>query len=312
MLKDFTYNHQVKKVLITGGSGYIGKNVLEKLVNMNYEIHVVSRYKSQKIYESSTYWHQVDLIESDDIQDLMSDIKPEFLIHLAWKVGSGLKHDLDENKIWLEKSKELIKCFYLNGGKKVLISGTCAEYDWNFKFMREDETPLNPTNEYGKIKLDLYRFVHSYCTKNNLNWVWPRIFFSFGPHQKEGSLVPSIIKNLMAGEIVNTTEATQKFDYLYVEDIALAILFLLDNEYMGAINICSGQTIELKKIILSLADHFESRNMIRFGSIPYPEDALKEILGDNSILRGLGWKPSYRIEDGLEKTINYFKKRFNE
>lgn len=296
------------RILVTGASGYIGTHVMNLLINKNYEIHAISRFEKKNNIKKNFFWYQIDLLESNEIEKIIEKAKPKYLIHLAWKIGSGLKHESTENDNWLFVSKLLINIFYKHGGKRILVSGTCAEYDWNYNFLTEGVTPLNPSNSYGKIKNELYNYLQSYCSSNNYSFVWPRIFFSFGPNQNINSLVPLIIKNLINNEIVNTTNAEQKFDYLYIEDVALAIVLLLESEYDGAVNISSGKATKLKQIISYIAEYFDKKELIQFGAVQYPKDGPMRLTGDNEILKSVTkWLQKYSIEEGLERTIKYFQ-----
>jgi len=299
-------------VLITGASGYIGNHVLNLLIEKKYEIHAISRIKKKDNIENHLFWHQIDLLKSNQIGKLINTVKPKYLIHLAWKVGSGLNHESLENDYWLSTSKELITSFYKYGGQRVLVSGTCAEYDWSYNYLTENETPLKPLNSYGEIKKKLYNYLSDYCTSKNYSFIWVRIFFSFGPDQNKNSLVPFVIKKLINNQVVNTTEAQQKFDYLYVEDVASALVLSLESGHIGAVNIASGKATKLKRIILQLANYLNKNELIKFGAVPYAKKTPMHLIGNNEILiNKIGWKPKFTIEEGLLKTIKYYKKEFS-
>jgi len=302
----------LKKILVTGANGYIGSHVIKLLIEKDYEIHAISRFIKEDNIQNNIYWHKIDILKTNDIEDLMYRVKPTFLIHLAWKIGSGLKHESNENHDWLEESKTLVSSFYKSGGKRILVSGTCAEYDWKHENLTENITPLNPLTNYGKVKNKFFNFLDSYCSVNNYSFIWPRIFFSFGPNQNENSLVPFVIKKLMNNKVVNTTEAQQKYDYLYIEDIALAIVLLLESNYDGAVNISSGKTTKLKKIINTIAEHFYKKDLIQFGAVPYAKNTSMNLVGNNNILKiETGWTPRFTIKEGLSKTIEHYKKEFS-
>jgi len=301
------------RILITGASGFIGTHVLNLLVHENFKIHAISRNVRKDHSKNGVEWYKADLLKEVDIEGIFEKIRPKYLIHLAWKTGSGLKHESDENILWLKKSKELISVFYKYGGSRVLVSGTCAEYDWNYENLIEDKTPLVPLSGYGKAKLELFNFIESFSSTNDLSYVWARIFFCFGPHQNTNSLVPYVIDKLLKNEVVKTTEGDQVFDYLYIEDIAFALVSLLKSDYRGAVNISSGNGIKLKQLISKIAEYITAQDLIRFGAIPYTLGKPMKIIGNNTILRkNSKWTPKYTLDEGLRKTINYQKLKMHE
>lgn len=301
------------RILITGATGYIGTHVMNLLVHKNYKIHAISRSDREDQFENEVKWYKVDLLMEDDIESIFEKIRPKYLIHLAWKIGSGLNHESDENNLWLRKSKELISNFYKYGGSRVLVSGTCAEYDWNYENLIENETPLTPLSGYGKAKLELFNFIESFSSTNDLSYAWARIFFSFGPHQNGNSLVPTVIDKLLKNEVVNTTKGDQVFDYLYIEDVAFALVSLLKSDYRGAVNISSGNGIKLKQLISKIAKYITNQDLIRFGVIPYAKGTPMKLIGNNMILKNeIKWSPKFMIDEGLKKTINHYKKEIHE
>lgn len=297
-----------KTLLITGGSGYLGSNLIEILDQATYEIHAVARSAKNVKEIPGVCWHFYDLLKSNNYQIILEKVKPDLLIHLAWKIGHGLNHDsVEQHKLWLEKSKSLITSFYNLGGEKAIISGTCAEYNWEYNFLTENSTPLTPSSDYGQTKVALYKFVKKFCNQNGFLWSWPRIFFSFGPDQNSDSLVPSAISSLREGKIFNASDGIQKFDYLYVKDVVMAIRLLIERDYIGEINICSGEGTSIKDLLNLIGKSMGHTDLIKFGKRSRPKNAPSLIVGNNSKLLKLGWKPEYSLEQGILLTIKKYE-----
>jgi nucleoside-diphosphate-sugar epimerase len=157
------------KVLVTGASGFIGSQCCHQLSALGYEVHAVS---SKFQTDSAMQWHKVDLLDSQQIKELINKVKPTHLLHLAWYAEPGKYWTSIKNYHWVKASLTLFEEFYKSGGKRVVVSGSCAEYDWRFSNYYEDSTPLNPNNLYGVCKHSLQSMLSSYASLTGLSFAW--------------------------------------------------------------------------------------------------------------------------------------------
>ena len=164
----------MKKTLVTGASGFIGKHTLPLLLKAGHEVHAVSLKKK---IEQGVHWHQVDLKDPSQIQNLIAKTQPTHLLHFAWCAEPGKFWADPENIHWVQASLDLIKHFHKQGGKRVVISGSCAEYDWNKSSYSESESPGTPATLYGKCKQELQIKTEYFCHKVNLSFCWVRIIW---------------------------------------------------------------------------------------------------------------------------------------
>ena len=297
-----------KKVLVTGASGFVGRHCLEVLEARDYEIHAISRQNIKNSNTNRINWYNVDLFDEAGIEDIFKAIKPNYFIHLAWKMETGLNLNSEGNKEWFYLSKMLIRLFHQYGGERVFISGSGFEYDLDYKVLNENSTPLRPNNEYGKNKNKLNSFIKSYCENNDLSYVWGRIFFAFGPGQKDQSLIPYVISSLKSNSEINLTDGNQEYDYIYIKDVALAIVLLLESSYIGDINISSGKVIKLKDLIVKIARIFNKENLLNFGSLSRPKGSPNFVLGENELLKKVtSWTEKHGIDKGIKEFISYYK-----
>ncbi|HBS11720.1 MAG TPA: hypothetical protein DEO36_04135 [Flavobacteriaceae bacterium] len=298
----------MKRILVTGASGFIGKHCINVLVKSDYEIHALTRNLNEQNAEN-LFWYTVDLFETAKVEELFQKIKPTHFLHLAWKVESGLSFGSNENEKWYHLSKKLVHYFYDNGGERLVVSGSCFEYDLSSgEAILENENSLKSNNEYGKNKNKLYQYLKSLQKEKEISFAWGRIFFTFGPGQKSASLVPYVISSLKNDTLVETTDGNQEYDYLYVEDVALALVSLVESTYVGAVNISSGKTMKLKELILKFAKVFEKEHLIKFGVRERPENSPSHVLGNIEILTSkTNWKKQFDIDKAVEKTINFYK-----
>ncbi|HYO92354.1 MAG TPA: GDP-mannose 4,6-dehydratase, partial [Pyrinomonadaceae bacterium] len=112
------------------------------------------------------------------------------------------------------------------------------------------------------------------------------------------------------GQPVACTEGTQKRDYLYVRDVAAAFVSLLASDVTGAVNISSGQPVEVREIIYRIADQLDERELVRLGALPMPQNEPPLLVGDTARLKTeVEWTPAYSLADGLAETIQWWQSR---
>ena len=122
----------MNRVLLTGATGLIGRQALDLLANRGYEVHAVTS-KSEiptEVESKAAVWHRVDLLDEVAVATLARKVGADGLVHLAWAVGSGGYND-EVHRAWLDAGRALISSFYESGGKRIVVAGTCFEYDWN-------------------------------------------------------------------------------------------------------------------------------------------------------------------------------------
>ena len=175
----------------------------------------------------------------------MADVEPEVLLHLAWYVEPGRFWTAPENVRWVEASLALLRAFAGAGGRRAVVAGTSAEYDWHAVGARcnEQRTPLRPATLYGAAKHALHTVAAPYAEQAGFELAWGRIFFVYGPGEPEGRLVPSVGRALLAGRRVPTTRGDQVRDFMHVEDVAAAFAALADADATGAVNVASGDPV---------------------------------------------------------------------
>lgn len=300
----------MKKVLLTGATGFIGRHCLPLLIVKGYEVHAVSSKKSEE-EKDNIFWHQVDLLNFAEISDLISKIKPTHCLHLAWSTEPKKYLNSIENLSWLQASLSLLQEFSKNDGQRFVMAGTCFEYDLRYGYCCEKLTPFAPGTLYGVCKHPLQQILNSFAKQTGLSSAYGLIFFLYGPHEKSERLVPSVIRSLLKREPARCSHGNQIRDFLYVEDVADAFIELLESNITGAINIASGCPISLRDIIYKIADKLDRRDLIQLGALPVREHEPHLILADVSRLKNeLGWLPRYDLENGLDKTISWWKTSF--
>ncbi len=299
----------MKRVLVTGATGFIGRQCLPLLMGRGYEVHAVS---SRPVPQNGAMiqWHRVDLLEQRQISVLMAEVRPSHLLHLAWYTAPGRYWTSPENLRWVQSSLGVLQDFARNGGRRIVVAGTCAEYDWRYGYCSEGVTPLAPTTLYGTCKNSLHLMLSEFSQQTGLSAAWGRIFFLFGPHEHPDRLVALVVSSLLRGETAPCTPGTQIRDLLYVEDVASAFVALLDSSVSGPVNIASGTPVALRDLILKIGDLQGRPDLIQLGAVPIRTDDPPLLVADVRRLRDeVGWQPKHSMNDALAQTIRWWEER---
>lgn len=303
----YGYFSSMKRVLITGANGFLGRHTLSRFSALSYEIHAVDINISSSV-NPNVVWHQKDLLDSCDVTKLLAEIRPTHLLHLAWYAEPGKFWSSTENFRWLTASIGLLQAFCAAGGQRVVMSGTCAEYDWNYGFCSELTTPCNPATPYGVCKNALRQVLQSYSALNGLSNAWGRIFFMYGQNEQPSRLVSSVVTSLLRGERARCTHGDQIRDFMHVEDVAAAFVALLDSPLEGTVNIASGRPVTLREIVFTIANSLKARDLVQLGAIPAPENEPPLLVADiRRLTNELGWQPYYNLDTGIKQTVDWWK-----
>ena len=295
------------KVLLTGASGFIGSHCIEPLLALGYEVHCVS---SKEVSDNrvNVVWHKANLLDSVDINNLVTKVSPSHLMHMAWYVEPGKVTNSLNNILWVEKSIELLRTFKNTGGQRSVFCGTCYEYDVQQGYCTETVTPTNPSSFYGVSKNALRQLYEKYTELAEMSGAWGRVFLLYGPNENPNRLVSSVIISLLKNQHAKCSHGEQIRDYMHVQDAADALVTLLESEHTGPYNICSGQGNSLRDIVVQIGESIGKPELIKLGAIPARADDVPLIVGDTQkFYNATGWLAKFDLEDGLEHTINWWK-----
>ena len=293
----------MKRILITGAAGFIGRYTLPLLTD--YDIHAVSRQPQQA--SDTIHWHPIDLLDNEQVSHLMQDVQPTHLLHFAWDVDpANYRHSL-LNYQWVSATLHLLQQFHLVGGQRAVLAGTCFEYNLEAGFCSEDKTPLVTDMPYTACKSSLFHLATSYAQQVGLSLAWGRIFYLYGAEEKPQRFIPYIIQTLLNGQVAKTSHGEQYRDFLYVHDVASAFVALLNSDVTGAVNIASGEPVRLKDIIHQIADRLDARHLVQLGARPANHEPPMIVADVQRLKQEVGWKPHYSLADGLAKTVQWWQ-----
>jgi nucleoside-diphosphate-sugar epimerase len=300
----------MSSVLVTGGSGFIGRPTLAALVERGEEVHALTRSPDPPPI-SGVRWHHAELGEDGAAERLIEDLRPERLVHLAWYVEHGKFWEAPENVQWVEHSLRLLRAFTASGGRRAVILGSCAEYAWADDGAALDElgSTIAPATLYGVAKDALRRLVAAYAERQDVEVAWGRLFFLYGPREDPRRLVASVARALLAGEPALTGSATQLRDFLHVDDVGLAVAELLASNVVGPVNIASGEAVELGAVLDLIVGACGGGELLRRGALPDRPGEPRVLLADVGRLRDeVGFRPRIGLEPGIAETVEWWRK----
>jgi nucleoside-diphosphate-sugar epimerase len=298
----------MKRVLVTGATGFVGRHSLPRLLESGYEVHAVGGQRSPEAPSRDIVWHRANLLEPGEIASLVGKVQPTHLLHFAWYAVPGKYWTAPENLAWVRATINLMQVFSDHGGQRAVMAGSCAEYDWKFDYCSELFTPCRPVTLYGACKHGTQVLLDAWSRQAGLSSAWGRIFFLYGPGEYPSRLVPSVINSLLHDEPARCTHGNQVRDFMHVEDVADAFVTLLNSDAQGAVNIASGTAVPLKQVIHSIADHMNKRDLIQLGAVPAPAGEPEALIADIGRLRDeVGFRPRYSLQDGIAQTIEHMK-----
>ncbi len=295
------------KVFVTGGTGFIGPYVVRELSKRGHKLFILSSHpKSQTLDFPKT----VEFVEGDlaDIESWKPNVKsfqPEATIHMAWEgiPDYSVKTSIKNLKYGLNLFEELAEL----GCKKIICTGSCWEYGQQSGKLREDMM-LKPYDAFTAAKNALHWMGREIAKENNMQFIWTRLFYVYGPGQKETCLIPYLINCIKQGKKPEIKTSFAKNDFVCVEDAADAVTMILEKCKQSTIyNIGSGYSTNVQDIIKIVCDNYDFQYE-SMSAHPTSEPSVDFWADISKIKMEVGWKPKLTIPDGLQKTIQEYKK----
>lgn len=293
----------MKRILLTGATGFIGRQCLAAVMRRGHAVHATSS-RAPTADAAGVTWHPVDLFDVAGAKALFHDVAPTHWLHLAWHVPPGEFWTSPENTRWVETSKRLLDEFIEAGGQRAVMAGTCAEYEWSGAMCDERVTPLRPATFYGSCKLELAEWIEQRAAAAGIQSAWGRVFYVYGPHEHRLRFVPAMIRSALTGSPIECRTPAAVRDLMYVEDLGDAFAALLDSDVCGAVNLSTGRGIALGEVVQRIeqtAGQMISRE-------DHAGDVSDVVIGNNArLVNEVGWQPAFDLDAGLRRTLEWWQ-----
>lgn len=258
-----------RTILLTGATGFVGRQVLRALDELGAHTRVIVRRGKESILPKTPIIEAV--ISTDDLFAESSNwwsracVGIDTVIHVAWYAESGEYLHSEKNLDCLIGTLQLARGAAQSGVRRVVGVGTCFEYDLTIGDLSVD-TPLRPLTPYGGAKAAAFLALSRWLPAQSVEFGWCRLFYLYGEGEDARRLVPTLHSKLSAGEIVELTRGDLVRDYLDVRVAAEQIVFAAMGDRTGAINICSGVPITVRALAEQVADEYGRRDLLKFGA----------------------------------------------
>lgn len=297
----------MRKIVLTGASGFIGSAVLKQLVKDGNQAVVLARKESkQDRIEMLSGYHTIyyEDFGRQELIDVLAAHKPDAFIHLAWKgVGGKDRNEAFQITDNLPLTVHAVELASAVGCRHWIGIGSQAEYG-NPNCKVAETAPTNPTTLYGKAKLASCWASLGLAESLGMKGSWIRVFSTYGMSDEPTWFIPYIISEIRQGKTPKLTKCEQLWDYLYIDDAARAILSVLYEGLTGIYNIGSGQAIPLKSVVELIKEALKSPVNVDYSAVPYKDDQVMHLEADISKIKQLsGWTPEITIEQGIERLV---------
>lgn len=296
------------KILITGGTGFIGGNFLRQALSAGHEFAVLIVPGQRPPDDFANHPHCLWLsggLESVPWKQI-EEYAPEVCVHCAWITTPGVYLESPENYRFKKSSLEFLSKARQCGVKQFVVLGTCIEYQITGQVLVEDCTPLVPTTTYAKCKNELRLELEALISREGGSLCWARVFYPYGPGEHPSRLASSIIQKLSRNEKILLKTPGSTKDYIHIDDLGAALLRVVEKKFTGAINLGTGIPVSVSEIAGTLSRLLEKPGLVDIADPP-EKDSLPFVVADASRLHSLGWSPKHSMESGLKTLIQSTK-----
>lgn len=304
------------KILVTGATGFVGSNMVRRLLDEGHEVHIITRESSDKwrIRDilSNLNEHIVDLLDRNRLKPLLEQINPDVIFHLATLGIYGGIQSPEEEVIEtnLFGTMNLINACENIEYRCFVNTGSSSEYGPKKELMKENDV-CEPINVYGISKCAATLYGNFIARTKGKPIIGFRLFSPFGPYDDKSRLMTYAITSALQNKPLLLGNPNAVRDYIYIEDVldvylqSIEIAFRLKGEVF---NVGSGSEITVSYIVNKIIEITNSKSEIKWNSFPgRAHDTDKWGADIKKVSRSFNWQPKYHIDDGIRQTISWFE-----
>lgn len=308
----------MSKILVTGGAGFIGSTLVDRLISEGHELVVLDNLVSGKkeYLNPQAKFYEADIC-SPDVAQIFATEKPEIVYHLAAQIDVRLSvsDPVFDNHVNAVGSLNILENCRLYGVKKFIFSSTGgAIYGEAEEIPTAETAPTYPLSPYGIHKLTTEKYLKFYQTVYGLDYTILRFANVYGPRQYKGGeagVIAIFIDHAAHGhECFINGDGLQTRDYVYIDDVVTALSKAKEINYQGEINIGRAQEITVLDIVSAISNSLGREFTPQFAPAK-PGEQRRSCLSYDLAKKILNWEPKIDLSEGVKRTLDWTKSLIN-
>lgn len=304
------------KVVVTGGAGFIGSHIVDKLVARKHEVHIIDDLSSGSrdniAHQPQVKLHVLD-IRSDEARECVETLAPDFVVHAAAQVSVRVSMDqpaldTDLNVTGLVNILAALK--NRKGAHVVFLSSGGAIYGEQIAFPAKEDHPIKPESVYGLSKRVGEEYLEFWSRTWGVTSTALRLSNVYGPRQNphgEAGVIAIFCERLLAGKSITINgSGKQTRDFVYVEDVAEAVGRSVDTRVTGEFNIGTAKETSVTALAEQLRALTAPTAQIIYAEAK-PGEQLRSCIDNSSAKAKLSWSPKVDFEQGLKQTVSWYQ-----
>jgi nucleoside-diphosphate-sugar epimerase len=305
----------MKRIILTGASGFVGANLARRLLRDGHELHLLLRRNHHPwriaAIQDDAQLHETDLSDEESLARIVESVRPEWVFHLAAYGAYAPQTDL-RRMVWTNilGTMNLVQACLKTGFEAFVNTGSSSEYGFKDHAPAEDES-LEPNSPYAVTKASATLFCRHTARSRQVHLPTLRLYSIYGPYEEPSRLIPTLIVRGLNGQLPPLVNPETARDFVYIDDVVEAYLLAATQSFEehGAVyNVGSGiqttmrEVVEVARRVMNIEDEPE------WGSMPARQWDTQVWVSDNSKIRNaLGWQPRFTLEQGLRATVDWLK-----
>ena len=307
------------KILVSGGAGFIGSSLADKLIKLGHQVVIIDNLSSGKkdYLNPAAKFYNLD-INDQKIAEVFAEEKFDFVYHLAAQIDvrKSVADPIEDNRVNVLGGLNILKNCFDFKVKKIFFSSTGGALYGEADVLPTPETyPSNPLSPYGINKLTFEKYLHYYSEVYGQKYLVLRFANVYGPRQYKGGEA-GVIAIFTANAVNNRPsqifgDGLQTRDYIFIDDVVSALVSALEVDYVGALNIATGVETSLLDLVSNLGICFGSK--VEYSLAPAKAGEQRRSCLSNALAKQvLNWGPKVDLASGLQATLKWAKEQREE
>lgn len=309
----------MRRVLITGGTGFVGANLARHLLTLGDHVHLLLRPKFQdwriKDFIREVELHVADIADRDSVAKIMQEIKPDRVFHLA--VHGAYSHQADPHAIIFTNllgTSNLIEASLRIGVESVIHTGSSSEYGFQDHPPSEKQF-IVPNSPYAVTKAAATHWCSYHARSSRVPMPTARLYSVYGPWEEPNRFIPTMIAHSLRQTLPALVDPEVERDFIYVEDVCDALIRLADkapslNDFGAVYNVGTGVGTKIREAVAHIQDRIGETAEPAWGSMKNRAwDATTWVADNSSFVEDIGWQAATKFPDGLEAMANWYVSR---